>query len=207
MRYIVSILIGYLLGTLSPAAFFGKIKKVNMKETGSKNLGASNAWITLGKKYFFIIMILDIGKSWLAAQIAWMLFPDTAEIGYVASLGAILGHIFPFYLKFKGGKGLAAFGGMVMNHSFWLLVFYLLFGFALTQIFSHSWVMPFMIALSFPFVIWFKTKNVAITAVVVISSVIILIMHWSNMVKAFKGTDFNARELVKDRMTEKKEDK
>lgn len=205
MNYIISIFIGYLLGTLSPAAFFGKLKKVNMKETGSKNLGASNAWITLGKKYFFIIMILDIGKSWLAAQIAWMLFPDYPEIGYVASLGAILGHIFPFYLKFKGGKGLASYGGLVCNYSFWLLVFYLLFGFALTQIFSHSWVMPFMIALSFPFVIWFGTKNAAITAVVVAASVTILIMHWSNMVKAFKGTDFNSRELVRDRM--KKEEK
>lgn len=206
MRYLVSLLIGYLLGTLSPAAFFGKMKNVDMKKEGSKNLGASNAWITLGKRYFFIIMVLDIGKSWLAAQIAWLLFPGVAEIGYVASLGAILGHIFPFYLQFKGGKGLASFGGMAALISPWLLLFYLLFGFALTQIFGHSWVMPFMIALSFPFVVWFRTKNIAITAAVVIASVIILIMHWSNMVKAFKGTDFNARELVKDRMTEKKEE-
>ena len=94
---------------------------------------------------------------------------------------------------------------MVCLLSPWLQVFYLIFGFALTQIFSHSWVMPFMIAFSFPVVIWFKTKSVAITAVVVVASIVILIMHWSNMVKAFKGTDFNAREVVKDRMVEKKE--
>lgn len=207
MRYIVSIIIGYLLGALSPAALFGKLKNVDLKKEGSKNLGASNAWITLGKKYFFVIMVLDIGKSWLAAQIAWMLFPQIPEIGYVASLGAILGHIFPFYLKFKGGKGLAAFGGMVCSFNFWLLVFYLIFGFGLTQIFNHSWVMPFMTALSFPFVVWFKTKDVAITVVVVIASVIILIMHWGNMIKAFKGTDFSARQLVSDRMKDEKEEK
>ncbi len=207
MRYIVSILIGYLLGALSPAALFGKLKKVDLKKEGSKNLGASNAWITLGKSYFFIIMILDIGKSWLAAQIAWMLFPETAVIGYVASLGAILGHIFPFYLHFKGGKGLAAFGGMVCAYNFWLMMFYIVFGFALTQIFKHSWVMPFSIALTLPFVIWFGTGDVAITAVVIVASVIILIMHWGNMVKAFRGTDFDARQLVKDRLTEKKEEK
>ncbi len=207
MRYIVSILIGYLLGTLSPAAFFGKLKKVNMKEVGSKNLGASNAWITLGKKYFFIIMFLDIGKSWLAAQIAWMLFPETAVIGYVASLGAILGHIFPFYLHFKGGKGLASFGGMTALIHPLLLAFYLIFGFALTQIAGHTWVMPFMMALSFPFVVWFRTKSIAITAVATVSSVVILIMHWSNMVKAFNGTDFNARKVVRDRFTENKKEK
>ena len=207
MRYLVSIIIGYLLGALSPAALFGKLKKVDLKKEGSKNLGASNAWITLGKSYFFIIMILDIGKSWLAAQIAWMLFPETAVIGYVASLGAILGHIFPFYLHFKGGKGLAAFGGMVCAYNFWLLLFYIIFGFALTQIFKHSWVMPFFIALTLPFVIWFGTGDVAITAVVIVASVIILIMHWGNMVKAFRGTDFDARQLVKDRLTEKKEEK
>ena len=205
MRYILCILIGYLLGSLSPAAYFGKKKNVNMKAVGSKNLGASNAWITLGKKYFFIIMFFDIGKSWLAGLIAWKLCPGVEVMGYVAALAAILGHIFPFYLNFKGGKGLASYGGLVCLHSFWLQVFYLIFGFALTQIFSHSWVMPFMIAFSFPVVIWFKTKSIAITAVVVVASIVILIMHWSNMVKAFKGTDFNAREVVKDRMTEKKE--
>ena len=205
MRYILSILIGYLLGSLSPAAYFGKKKNVNMKAVGSKNLGASNAWITLGKKYFFIIMFFDIGKAWLAGLIAWKLCPGVEVMGYVAALAAILGHIFPFYLNFKGGKGLASYGGLVCLHSFWLQVFYLIFGFALTQIFSHSWVMPFMIAFSFPVVIWFKTKSIAITAVVVVASIVILIMHWSNMVKAFKGTDFNAREVVKDRMTEKKE--
>ena len=205
MNYFLSILIGYLLGTLSPAAFFGKLKKVNMKETGSKNLGASNAWITLGKKYFFIIMFFDIGKSWLAGLIAWRLCPGVEAMGYVGSLAAILGHIFPFYLKFKGGKGLASYGGMVCLLNPLLQVFYLVFGFALTQIFSHSWVMPFMIALSFPFVIWFATKSVSVTAVVVVASIVILIMHWSNMVKAFNGTDFNSRELVRDRM--KKEEK
>ena len=176
-----------------------------MKAVDSKNLGASNAWITLGKKYFFIIMFFDSGKAWLAGLIAWKLCPGVEVMGYVAALAAILGHIFPFYLNFKGGKGLASYGGLVCLFSPVLQVFYLIFGFALTQIFSHSWVMPFMIAFSFPVVIWFKTKSIAITAVVVVASIVILIMHWSNMVKAFKGTDFNAREVVKDRMTEKKE--
>lgn len=205
MQYIVSIVIGYLLGAISPAAFFGKRKNVDLKKEGSKNLGASNAWITLGKRYFFIIMVLDIAKAWLAAQIAWMLFPEAAVAGYAASLGAILGHIFPFYLHFKGGKGLAAFGGMICAYNFWLLVFYLIFGFVLTQIFNHSWVMPFFIALTLPAVVWVQTGDPGVTLMMAIGSVIILITHWGNMVKAFKGTDFSSRQLVNDRM--KKEDK
>lgn len=203
MKLLLCLAIGYLLGTISPAALFGKLKKVNLKEEGSKNLGASNAWITLGKGYFFAVMVLDIGKSWLAAQIAWRLFPDSFVAGYIASLGAILGHIFPFYLHFKGGKGLAAFGGMVCAFNFWLLLFYLLFGFALVMIFNHSWVMPFMVALTFPVVVWFKTGDVAVTLVTVTASVTILIMHWGNFRKAINGTDFSSRKLVKDRIKDK----
>lgn len=205
MQYIASITIGYLLGVISPSAFFGKRKNVDLKKEGTGNLGASNAWITLGKSYFFIIMVLDIFKSWLAAKIAWKLFPGVAAAGYIASLGAILGHIFPFYLHFKGGKGLAAFGGMVCAYNFWLLLFYMVFGFALIMIFNHSWVMPFMVSLTLPFVVWFGTKDVAVTAVFTAASVVILIAHWDNMVKAFKGTDFSARQLVSERM--KDEDK
>lgn len=205
MKLILCVLIGYLLGTISPAALFGKLKNVNLKEQGSKNLGASNAWITLGKGYFFAVMILDIFKSWLAAQIAWRLLPDMAAAGYIASLAAILGHIFPFYLNFKGGKGLAAFGGMVCAFNFWLLVFYLLFGFGLTLIFNHSWVMPFMIAVTFPIVLLVNGCHWSVVLVGTIASVIIVVMHFGNFLKAMKGTDFAMRTVVGDRMKNKEE--
>lgn len=203
MKLVISLLVGYLLGTLSPAAFFGKLKKVNLREEGSKNLGASNAWITLGKGYFFAVMILDIFKSWLAAQIAWWAFPEVAVAGYVACIGAILGHIFPFYLHFKGGKGLAAFGGMVCTFNFWLLVFYLVFGFILIVIFNHSWIMPMVIGMTFPFVVLYFTKDWALFAVCLVGSIIIYITHFGNFLKAVRGTDFSTRELVGKRLKKK----
>lgn len=205
MKLLLCLVIGYLLGSISPAALFGKLKKVNLKEEGSKNLGASNAWITLGKGYFFAVMVLDIFKSWLAAQIAWRICPDVAAAGYIASLGAILGHIFPFYLHFKGGKGLAALGGLVCAFNFWWLVFYLLFGFGLTLVFNHSWVMPFMIALTFPFVLLAYGCHWSVVLVCTIACVIILIMHWGNFRKARKGTDFAMRKVVGERLKKEEE--
>lgn len=203
MHYIASLGMGYLLGMLSPAAFFGKRKNVDLKKEGTGNLGASNAWITMGKSYFFIIMVLDIFKSWLAAKIAWKLFPHVQAAGYVASLGAMLGHIFPFYLHFQGGKGLAAFGGMVCAYNFRVLAFYMVTGLVLILIFNHSWLLPFYAALTLPFVVWFSTGDVAVTVAFVLASVLIIIVHWDNMLKAFRGTDVQMRKEVSARFKKK----
>lgn len=200
MQYLTSLGIGYLLGMLSPAAFFSKKKNVDMKNEGTGNLGASNAWITLGKSYFFIIMVLDICKSWLSAKIAWKLFPGVAAAGFVASIGAMLGHIFPFYMNFKGGKGLAAFGGMVCAYDLRLAGFYIVTGLVLLLIFNHSWILPCYAALTFPFFVWFATEDVTVTLVVVLASVLLIIAHWENLRNSYRGTDGSVRKEICSRL-------
>ncbi|MBP3664589.1 MAG: glycerol-3-phosphate acyltransferase, partial [Tyzzerella sp.] len=114
LKYMIVILFSYLVGTSSMSLYLAKLKGVNIREKGSKNLGASNAMILMGWKAGILVGIHDIGKAALAVILAKTFFPDSSYIGAVAGVAAVIGHIFPFYLKFKGGKGFASFIGMAL---------------------------------------------------------------------------------------------
>lgn len=115
--FVIVGVIGYLLGSFSPAYFIGKItKKIDIRNYGSGNLGSTNVLRTLGVREALITFVLDTLKGLLSLLIAVSIFGNTYSAYetvamLVAGVGAILGHNFPFYLGFKGGKGIAtAFG-------------------------------------------------------------------------------------------------
>ena len=115
MFRIVCIAVGYLIGCIQSAYFVGKIWKVDIRTKGSGNLGTTNALRVLGKKAGAVTFVCDLMKSVAAFWICMALFPEEGLIcGVLGSFGAVLGHDFPFYLKFKGGKGIAASIGMML---------------------------------------------------------------------------------------------
>ncbi len=204
MKAILCLLLGYLLGALNPAALFAKLKNVNLKETGTKNLGASNATIVLGRSYGAIVMVLDILKSYLAGRIAKWLFPQLAIAGYLAGLAAIVGHVFPFYMHFQGGKGLAAFGGMVCFHSPWLLLFYLTGGVALMLIFNYSVFLPLFAAVTFPIVVLVQTGDMGIFLVSLAAGILVAWRHWENIGKIRRGEEKPVREVFATKVFKRK---
>ncbi|MBQ7307742.1 MAG: glycerol-3-phosphate acyltransferase [Clostridia bacterium] len=105
--YIILTLIGYLIGSVSPSYIIAKIKGFNIKERGSKNCGASNAYLTMGIKVGVLVGVLDIFKVFLAPLISMIFFKDIPYFHLISGYSCVLGHMFPFYLKFKGGKGFA----------------------------------------------------------------------------------------------------
>ena len=105
---------GYSFGCINPAAALAVRKKKNLREIGTKNLGATNAAVAFGKKYGVLVMVIDILKSFISVKLARILFPQLYIAGLVAGGSAVMGHIFPVQMKFKGGKGLAAFGGLIL---------------------------------------------------------------------------------------------
>ena len=117
MNAILSLTLGYFVGCINPAAWLGKKKHVNLKETGTKNLGATNTAMVLGRKAGVFVLLFDILKSFFVAKAAKLIFPHLVCAGYLAAIGAILGHCFPVFLHFQGGKGLAAFGGMILYYN------------------------------------------------------------------------------------------
>ncbi len=117
LRFFFDAIIGYLLGSISPAFLIGKlVKGVDIREHGSGNLGSTNALRVLGVVPALLTFIVDASKGFFAIWISDLIFSgefsgyeDIAKI--VSGLAVILGHSYPFYLKFKGGKGIAtAFG-------------------------------------------------------------------------------------------------
>jgi len=203
MKTLLCMAFGYLIGTLNPAALFAKWKHVDMKNTGTKNLGASNALLVLGRGYGLVVMVIDICKAFLAAKAAKWLFPRLVFAGMVAALGAILGHIYPFYMGFRGGKGLAAFGGMVCFYNPWLLVFYLTFGVILMVIVNYSWVLPMYAAATFPMIVGVQTQDPVLTLIAAAASALIAFTHWGNIAKAYRGEDKKIRDIIRTKVLKK----
>ncbi len=113
MGYLIAMAAGYLLGSSNMAYWISIAKKVDIRTKGTGNLGASNATVLLGWGAGVIVAVHDIGKGALAVLMAKWLFPELEYAGAAAGVACVMGHIFPFYLKFKGGKGLASFIGVM----------------------------------------------------------------------------------------------
>lgn len=110
---VVILMAGYALGSFNAGYFLGKfLKKVDIRELGSKNAGASNATIVLGWKYGIITALIDIFKCTLAVYLVKRLFNGPDLYMFIAGLSVIIGHNYPFHMRFKGGKGTASVIGM-----------------------------------------------------------------------------------------------
>ncbi len=120
MIRIVCLLIGYVFGLFQTAYIYGKMHGIDIRTVGSGNAGTTNTLRVLGTKAGLIVLAGDIIKTMLAIFIVKMLFGEShAEMLYMLVLytaaGAILGHNYPFYLGFKGGKGIASTAGLILS--------------------------------------------------------------------------------------------
>lgn len=119
MERLICVAIGYVCGLFQTSYIYGRMHGIDIREHGSGNAGTTNALRTLGKKAGLITLLGDALKCVLAVVITHLIFgkshPDVIKLlGMYASAGTILGHNFPFYLKFKGGKGIAATAGLLL---------------------------------------------------------------------------------------------
>ncbi len=116
MKILVCLLIGYLIGAVNPSYWIARHRGIDIRKNGSGNAGASNAVIVLGKVIGVLCALFDIGKAFLAIFFAELLFPTFSYAFVLTGAACILGHIFPFYMQFRGGKGLACLGGMILKY-------------------------------------------------------------------------------------------
>ncbi len=127
MIRVVCLLIGYFFGCFQTSYIYGKCKGIDIRKYGSGNAGTTNSLRVLGKKAGAIVLLGDILKTGLAMTLVRFLFREQyGDILYLLALyaaaGSILGHTFPFYLGFKGGKGIACMAGLVIFfHPYMLL--------------------------------------------------------------------------------------
>ena len=113
VKIIITALVSYLIGSISPAILLGKARGIDIKKEGSGNAGTTNVLRVMGGKAALITLTVDVLKGFLPAVIFASVFGGST-LGYIACLAAFFGHVFPVYYGFKGGKGVAvAFGGLL----------------------------------------------------------------------------------------------
>lgn len=192
---IVAVFLAYLLGSIPTSVWLGRsIKGVDLREHGSGNAGATNAFRVLGKPIGIVVLILDMLKAFLAVSLAGIQneFEAGSEAWIILRIGlglvAILGHIFPVFAGFRGGKGVAAMAGIGLAlHPFSALAAMGLY--LVVFMVSRISAMGSLIAvLSYPvWIIWvFKSESLSMKIFSLFILVLVLITHRSNIMRLIK---------------------
>ncbi len=201
MLRIVFLLAGYVFGLFQTGHFYGKLVHRDLHKEGSGNTGATNALRVLGVKGGLIVFFFDALKAFIPCMIVKMLFKDD-PLKYVylmyTAIGVVLGNDFPFYLKFKGGKGVAACFGWFLAFDWRIALIAISLFFILafsTRYVSISSITAALFALvQVPFYVHFGwltiEKNFAeVMILICIAQSILVIRHWENLKRLKNGTE------------------
>ena len=190
----------YLLGSIPFGYLVGRIAGVDVRETGSGNVGATNVVRVLGKRYGYPVFVLDFLKGFGAVKIAMLLAtgpsPDWNSpemFGIIAAVSSVVGHSYPPWLKFKGGKGVAtsagalfaltAVGGLI-GLAIWIVIFFLTRYVSLASV-TAALVLPIVI-----FVISRRNEGVKrIFYFSVCAAAVVVWRHRSNLFRLMRGTE------------------
>ena len=197
MGYVWTLLLGYFLGCSNMAVYIAKLKKVDLRSGGSGNPGTSNAVILMGWRAGVLVGIHDIGKAYLAVSLARLLFPGLPAIAEVAGVACVLGHIFPFYLKFKGGKGFASYIGMTLalNWKFALIVIAAVA--VITLVTDYLVLGTFATVLAVPTYMGIVSRNLWVVLVLCVGTAVIFYKHRENIIRLSKGTEIGLRSTAR----------
>ena len=206
MEVFLSLILGYAMGCLNPAAWIGKKNHIDLKQAGTGNLGATNTTMVLGRKAGAFVLVFDVAKSFLAARLARWLLPQLAVSGMLASIGVILGHCFPITMHFSGGKGLAAFGGMMLAYNPVVFVIVVLSGIGIMVLLDIGVAAPLLGTVMFPALTFLFSHDVPSTVCAVIASVIILYTHLDNVNKTRAHSDVKVKNYFRDVLFKRKKD-
>ncbi len=185
--YAAALVWGYLIGSIPFGLMLTKMVGLgDIRSIGSGNIGATNVLRTGRKDIAAATLLLDGGKGYLAVFVAGLWGPDMALI---AALGAVLGHNFPIWLRFKGGKGVATALGVFLGLNFfmglaccgaWLVV---------AALFRYSSVSSLAATASAPVFAWFLTGNLQLVEMTAIIAALVWLRHHANIRRLLAGQE------------------
>lgn len=184
MKYLIVFLIGYLIGCFSTADTVARIRHINIRKEGTGNPGASNVTFVLGWKMGLIVGATDIFKGILATFIT-MMVTGNPVLGVYAGCGCILGHMFPFYLKFHGGKGFATLVGVFFGFDWKFALLVVLFIFLITWITDYIVLSTLTTAILFPLRAYDVTASLTALLIILPVVAIMFIKHFRNLNRIF----------------------
>ena len=192
MHYLLILLIGYLLGCSNMAVYLAAAQNVDLRSGGSGNPGASNALILMGWRAGLLVGAHDIAKAILAVLLCRLLFPSVPLAGALSGAACVAGHMFPFYMRFHGGKGFAAYLGMTLALN-WRFALLLLLAVSLITLVTDYVVLGTMTTvISVPlYSAWSGSGTTALLLLPL--SAIIIYKHRDNLVRICRGTEIGLR--------------
>lgn len=189
MKYVFCILIGYLIGTINPSYIIAKLQGFDIREKGSKNAGASNALILFGKVLGVGCALFDIAKAAFAIWLCAKLFSELAYSFAVTGVACILGHVFPFYMKFRGGKGLACLGGMILAFEWRVFLVMLAIEIVVAFVTDYICFVPMTASAIFPFVYLIMRRDVPGALIIALILPLMLYKHKENLKRIKQKTE------------------
>jgi len=199
--------LSYLLGSIVGSLLLGRLcGGVDIRALGSGNAGATNALRTQGKKIAFWVLVIDLAKGWIATGfIAPALLPGIAPAApplqawcvTVCGLAVILGHVYPLWYGFRGGKGVATLVGTVLGIHPWLLIPMSLIWFAAVMLFGFVGLASMLgaIALAVAIALCKGLRQPALLTFGILAASLIVYTHRANIARMRAGTESRARRL------------
>ena len=189
MHAVMSLGLGYLFGSLSPASLVGKLNQTDLKEAGTQNLGATNTMLVLGWGAGIFVMVFDLMKSFFSGKLAQFLFPNLRVAGMLACIGSMVGHCFPVFHRFRGGKGLATFGGLVIYCGARYVPIVLFAGLAAMLLADSTVAFPLTVSALLPLLMYLFGRQPQEVWMAVLAGVVLVAMHIGNLKKALAGDE------------------
>lgn len=215
MVRVLCVLIGYVFGCFQTAYIYGKIKGIDIRKQGSGNAGTTNTLRVLGPKAAAIVLFCDIIKTGLAMTLVRFVFKEQYSdimallVTYTAA-GSILGHNFPFYLKFKGGKGIACTAGFIIfMHPYMILPEIItFFGIFFTTHFVSLGSLLVQIVMVIELVILgqngiFEMSQAALNEMYILASLLALLAFWGHRANIDRLIHKNERKTYITKKNEK----
>jgi len=193
MEYIFFIIlfatIAYLIGSLSTAIITCKIMGIeDPRKTGSKNPGATNVLRHGGKKAAIITLLGDMLKGLIPVLVFSQFQADALTIALVG-LFALLGHIFPIYYGFKGGKGVATFYGVILGMNWLVGIIALAIWLGMAAMVKISSLSALVSVFFTPFILWYFSQSIELTAAVAVMSILVFWRHKENIQALRQGLE------------------
>jgi len=187
------LLLAYFIGAIPSSVWIGKkFYNIDVREHGSGNAGATNTFRVIGKKAGVIVLLLDILKAWFATAILSML-ANNQSIDYMLALGlvSVLGHVFPIYIGFRGGKGIASLLGVIIAiHP--LASLYSIIVFITTLLISRFVSLSSILAAcAFPFliIVYFQNTHKSLIIFSLMVAVLVIFTHKKNIERLFNKVE------------------
>ena len=189
MKHIFVSIISYLFGSINPAYIFGKMKGFDIRERGTGNAGASNAKICLGWKYFVICAAFDISKASMMVLAVRHLLEADELLQIISGCFVIIGHCFPFYLNFKGGKGFAAYIGLILAINWKIFAAITISALILSLICNYIVFATLILCIFVPIVAYISKMSYSCIISLFLISLLVLFQHRHNFTKFFHGEE------------------